>query len=61
MWDQFTNDTCLPDGEFPCSADGYPAYVINVTTTEHVKLGIDFGELLYLWYDRLLTTYSSKA
>ncbi|KAM6514032.1 hypothetical protein FALCPG4_015212 [Fusarium falciforme] len=43
MWDQFTNDTCLPDGEFPCSADGYPAYVINVTTTEHVKLGINFA------------------
>ncbi|KAH7127428.1 hypothetical protein EDB81DRAFT_729501 [Dactylonectria macrodidyma] len=43
MWDQFTNDTCLPDGDFPCSADGYPAYVVNVTTPEHVKLGIDFA------------------
>lgn len=44
MWDQFTNDTCLPNEDFPCSASGYPAYVVNATTPEHVKLGIDFGK-----------------
>ncbi|KAI5460548.1 hypothetical protein BGZ63DRAFT_405016 [Mariannaea sp. PMI_226] len=43
MWDQYTNDTCLPDGNFPCSSKGYPAYVVNATTSEHVKLGVDFA------------------
>ncbi|KAH6971021.1 hypothetical protein BKA56DRAFT_558365 [Ilyonectria sp. MPI-CAGE-AT-0026] len=43
MWDQFTNDTCLPNEYFPCRAGGYPAYVVNATTPEHVKLGIDFA------------------
>ncbi|KAM5342131.1 hypothetical protein ACJ41O_015162 [Fusarium nematophilum] len=43
MWDQYTNWTCLPNETFPCSASGYPAYVVNATTPEHVKLGIDFA------------------
>ncbi|KAF7557179.1 hypothetical protein G7Z17_g865 [Cylindrodendrum hubeiense] len=43
MWDQFTNDTCLPNEDFPCTATGYPAYVVNATTPKHVKLGIDFA------------------
>ncbi|KAK7408473.1 hypothetical protein QQX98_009340 [Neonectria punicea] len=55
MWDQFTNDTCLPKEEFPCSARGYPAYVVNATTPEHVKLGIDFGERAFAFYIKVLT------
>lgn len=43
MWDNFANDTCLPDANVPCSPRGYPSYVVNATTAEHVKLGVDFG------------------
>lgn len=43
-WNNWSNDTCLPDPLFPCSGDGYPAYVINATTPDHVKAGIEFGE-----------------
>lgn len=43
MSNEFTNYTCLPDPNTPCSPAGYPAYVVNVTTAEHVKAGIDFG------------------
>lgn len=48
MSDQFTNYTCLPDQNDPCSSEGYPAYVINATTSSHVKIGIDFGKLTFL-------------
>ncbi|RNJ53474.1 hypothetical protein D7B24_001763 [Verticillium nonalfalfae] len=43
MWDNFSNDSCLPNPSYPCSPAGYPPYVVNATTAEHVKLGIDFG------------------
>ncbi|KAI8669916.1 hypothetical protein LRP88_01637 [Fusarium phalaenopsidis] len=43
MWDHYTNWTCLPNETYPCSASGYPAYVVNATKPEHVKLGIDFA------------------
>ncbi|KAM0323137.1 hypothetical protein ACHAQA_008987 [Verticillium albo-atrum] len=43
MWDNFSNDTCLPNPAYPCSPDGYPPYVVNATTAEHVKLGVDFA------------------
>lgn len=42
-WNQWNNDSCLPIPGFPCSARGYPAFVLNATTPEHVKLGVDFG------------------
>ncbi len=42
-WNNWNNDTCLPDQNFTCSAIGYPVYVINATTPQHVKAGIDFG------------------
>ena len=45
MWDNWSNWTCLPDARAPCSDEGYPVYVVNATTAEHVKLGVDFGEL----------------
>jgi hypothetical protein len=47
-WNNYTNDTCLPIASAPCSADGYPSYVIDAMTAEHVKAGIDFGELWQL-------------
>ncbi|KAI0965734.1 hypothetical protein F4678DRAFT_467282 [Xylaria arbuscula] len=43
MWQQFSNDTCLVDPNSPCSADGYPSYVVNATTATDVKLGLDFA------------------
>ncbi|KAM0598526.1 hypothetical protein ACHAPN_002189 [Verticillium nonalfalfae] len=43
MWDNFSNDSCLPNPSYPCSPAGYPPYVVNATTAEHVKLGIDFA------------------
>ncbi|PWI69532.1 hypothetical protein PCL_01179 [Purpureocillium lilacinum] len=43
LLDQFTNYTCLPDAAYPCTGDGYPAYVINATTARHIKLGVDFA------------------
>ncbi|KAF9771223.1 hypothetical protein IL306_011141 [Fusarium sp. DS 682] len=43
IYDQYANWTCLPDASEPCSASGYPAYVINVTKTEHIKIGVDFA------------------
>ncbi|KAK3349476.1 FAD binding domain-containing protein [Lasiosphaeria hispida] len=43
QWNNWNNDTCLPDPRAPCSAAGYPIYVINATTAEHVKAGIDFA------------------
>ncbi|UKZ74474.1 hypothetical protein TrVFT333_002142 [Trichoderma virens FT-333] len=43
MWDKFDNYTCLPEENTPCSPAGYPAYVVNASTAEHVKIGIDFA------------------
>ncbi|OBT51945.1 hypothetical protein VE04_06432 [Pseudogymnoascus sp. 24MN13] len=41
--DSAVNDTCLPDPKYPCSAEGYPIYVVNATTAEHVKKGVNFA------------------
>ncbi|KAH0428727.1 FAD binding domain-containing protein [Colletotrichum camelliae] len=43
MWDNWSNDTCLPDAAYLCRADGYSAFVVNATMPEHVKLGVDFA------------------
>ncbi|KAI1472378.1 FAD-binding domain-containing protein [Daldinia caldariorum] len=43
MWNQYNNDTCLPDPNAPCSPDGYPAYVVNATTARDIKLSVDFA------------------
>ncbi|PFH59274.1 hypothetical protein XA68_12590 [Ophiocordyceps unilateralis] len=44
MWDQFTNFSCLPEPSTPCSSRGYPAYVIDASTAEHVRVGINFAK-----------------
>lgn len=44
MYQQWNNDTCLPNATDPCSGEGYPVYVLNATTAEHVKAAIDFGK-----------------
>jgi hypothetical protein len=45
IWNNWNNDTCLPDPKAPCSGDGYPYYVVNATNANHVKAGIDFGKI----------------
>lgn len=37
------NNSCLPEPSVPCSGEGYPIFVINATTSDHVKKGIDFA------------------
>lgn len=44
MWNQWNNDSCLPDAKSPCSGRGYPVYVIDASTKERVKAGVDFGD-----------------
>ncbi len=41
--DNFNNDTCLPVPTYPCSGEGYPIYVVNASTAEQVKKGVDFA------------------
>ncbi|KAL1868863.1 hypothetical protein VTK73DRAFT_3443 [Phialemonium thermophilum] len=42
-WNNWTNDSCLPDSRAHCTANGYPTFVVNATTPLHVKAGIDFA------------------
>jgi len=44
MWQQYNNDTCLPSPEAPCSASGYPAYVIDARSASDVQKGVNFGK-----------------
>jgi hypothetical protein len=39
----WTNDTCLPIPGAPCSGEGYPIYVVNATSADDVKRGVDFA------------------
>ena len=43
LFQNFNNDTCLPNATAPCSPEGYPVYVVNATSAEDVKAGIDFA------------------
>lgn len=48
MWDNWNNYTCLPSpANGTCSGHGYPAFVVNATSAEHVQEGVNFGELFY--------------
>ncbi|KAH8656592.1 hypothetical protein BGZ60DRAFT_518731 [Tricladium varicosporioides] len=42
-WNNWNNDSCLPTLPSPCSGEGYPVYVINATSKEDVKVGVDFA------------------
>ncbi|KAK0616823.1 hypothetical protein B0T14DRAFT_538583 [Immersiella caudata] len=42
-WNNFNNDSCLPDPRAPCTGAGYPVYVINATSVADVKAGVDFA------------------
>lgn len=43
-WNNWTNDTCLPDASQPCSGEGYPVYVVNATTPQHVQAAVKFAQ-----------------
>lgn len=44
LWNNWNNDSCIPYVvPSPCSGKGYPVYVINATSKEHVKAGVDFA------------------
>ncbi|KAH6628471.1 hypothetical protein F5144DRAFT_579138 [Chaetomium tenue] len=43
-WNQWTNDTCLPFENTPCSGQGYPVFVVNATEPRHVQLGVQFAK-----------------
>ena len=40
----YNDDTCYPDPSLPCSAAGYPAYVINATNAADVQAGVRFAK-----------------
>jgi hypothetical protein len=42
-WNNWNNDTCIPDVQYTCSPLGYPVYVVNATTAEHVATGVKFA------------------
>jgi hypothetical protein len=42
-WNNWSNDSCLPYPDTPCSGEGYPVYVVNATCKEDVKEGVDFA------------------
>ena len=42
-WNNFNNDSCLPDPSAPCSGLGYPVYVVNASSANDVKLAVDFA------------------
>jgi hypothetical protein len=42
-WNNSNDYSCLPYGNTSCSTAGYPVYVINASTPELVRLGVDFA------------------
>jgi hypothetical protein len=42
-WTNFDENTCLPWEGAACNVTGYPTYVVNASTTAHVKLAVDFA------------------
>jgi hypothetical protein len=42
-WNNWNNDTCIPDPQYTCSPLGYPSYVVNATTADHIAAGVKFA------------------
>lgn len=42
-WNNMNDDSCLPTTSSPCTGLGYPVYVVNATSANHVKLAIHFA------------------
>ena len=39
----WSNDSCLPQPQYPCSGEGFPVYVVNASSSDHVAAGINFA------------------
>lgn len=44
-WNNFNNDSCIPDPSAPCSGLGYPVYVVNASSAKDVQLAVAFARL----------------
>ena len=42
-WNNWNNDSCLPDPVESCSGAGYPVYVVNASSAEDVAKGVNFA------------------
>lgn len=42
-YNNWSNDSCLPSPIYPCSGKGYPVYVVNASSAQDIKNGIDFA------------------
>lgn len=42
-WNQWNNDSCLPDPSYPCSGQGYPGFVVNASGAGDVQAAVKFG------------------
>jgi hypothetical protein len=42
-WNNWNNDSCLPNPLDPCSGAGYPVYVVNATGALDVAKGVNFA------------------
>ncbi|SPQ19540.1 17c0ff80-6478-469b-8018-7a82ef6159b7 [Thermothielavioides terrestris] len=42
-WNQWANDSCLPQEGAPCSRQGYPVFVVNASEARHVQLAVQFA------------------
>jgi hypothetical protein len=42
-WQNWNNYSCLPDPSLPCSVEGYPTYVVNASTAEHIQMAVTFA------------------
>jgi hypothetical protein len=43
LWQNWNNYSCLPDSKDPCTTEGFPVYVVNVTKAEHVRAAVNFA------------------
>jgi hypothetical protein len=42
LFQNWNGYSCLPNSE-TCSSEGYPVYVVNATTSEHVRAAVNFA------------------
>lgn len=43
LWQNVNDYSCLPASITPCSTSGYPVFVVNASTPNHVKAAVDYA------------------
>lgn len=43
LWQNVNSYSCLPDSKYPCSTTGYPVYVVNASTSDHVQAAVNLA------------------